>query len=139
MKKSVYPYPRPPFAGIRLRRGLSGVGVFATEPIKKKTFIIEYWGPILNDEQMHKKGGKYLFEVGKNKTVDGSSRKNTARYINHACRPNCEVTIRGGRIFIFSVKNIKAGEELTYDYEKEYFNEYIKPYGCRCGTCKKTR
>jgi uncharacterized protein len=131
------PYPRPPFAGIALRRGLSGFGIFATQPIKKGTFVLEYWGPILNDEHMQKKGGKYLFELGKNKTIDGSSRKNTARYMNHACKPNCEVTIRGGRIYIYAIKHIKPGDELTYDYGDEYVREYIKPYGCRCATCKR--
>jgi uncharacterized protein len=128
---------RPSYSGIVVRRGIAGLGVFATEEIKKKTFVIEYWGPMLNDEQMQKKGGKYLFEVGKNKTIDGSSRKNTARYINHACRPNCEVTIRKGRIYIHAIKNIKPNEELTYNYGKEYVNEHIKPYGCRCAKCKK--
>jgi SET domain-containing protein len=137
MKHRQHEYPRIPFSGIKLRRGLSGFGIFATEPIKKGTFIIEYWGPLLNDEETTKKGGKYLFEVAKNKTIDGSSRKNTARYINHACKPNCEVTITRGRVFIHAIKNIKEGEELTYDYGKEYVDEYIKPYGCRCKTCKK--
>lgn len=133
----MFSFPRPPFAGIKLRRGMSGLGIFATEPIKKGTFIIEYWGPILTDAQVLKKAGKYLFEVGKNKTIDGSSRKNLARYINHACRPNCEVEIRAGRVYVFAKKNIKSGEELHYDYGKEYFDEYIKPYGCRCGKCKR--
>lgn len=133
----MFPYPRPAFSGIKLRRGLSGFGIFATEPIKKGSFIIEYWGPILTDAQVIKKAGKYLFEIGRNKTIDGSSRKNIARYINHACTPNCEVTIRGGRVYVFAKKNIKPGEELHYDYGKEYFNEYIKPYGCRCGKCKR--
>ena len=133
----MFSYPRPPFPGIKLRRGLSGFGIFATEPIKKGSFIIEYWGPILTDAQVIKKAGKYLFEIGKNKTIDGASRKNIARYINHACTPNCEVTIRGGRVYVFAKKNIKSGEELHYDYGKEYFNEYIKPYGCRCGKCKR--
>ncbi len=137
MQQSAYPYPRPPFPGIRLRRGLSGFGLFATVSIPKNTFLLEYWGPILNDEQMQKKGGKYLFELAKNKTVDGSSRKNIARYMNHACKPNCEVTIRGGRIYIHTIKRVQADEELTFDYGKEYVDEYIKPFGCRCATCKK--
>lgn len=135
----MFPFPRAPFPGLKLRRGLSGFGIFATEPIKKGTFIIEYWGPILTDAQVLKKAGKYLFEVGKNKTIDGSSRKNTARYINHACKPNCEVDIRRGRVYVFAKKNIKPGEELHYDYGKEYVNEYIKPYGCRCASCKGKR
>jgi uncharacterized protein len=123
--------------GLEVRRGIAGLGVFVAEPIKKGEFLLEYWGPILNDEQIQKKGGKYLFEVGKNKTIDGSSRQNMARYVNHACKPNCEVTIRKDRIYIKAIKNIRSGDELSYDYGKEYVDEYIKPYGCRCGACKR--
>lgn len=128
---------REPHRGLEVRRGIAGLGVFATEPLKKGEFLLEYWGPILNDEQMQKKGGKYLFEVGKNKTIDGSSRQNTARYVNHACKPNCEVTIHKDRIYIKALKNIRSGDELSYDYGKEYVDEYIKPYGCRCRACKR--
>ncbi|MGL1245549.1 SET domain-containing protein, partial [Vibrio parahaemolyticus] len=65
---------------------------------------------------------KYLFEVNKNKTIDGSDRANIARYVNHACKPNCEAEITKGRVFYFSKRAIKAGEELSVDYGKEYFD-----------------
>jgi SET domain-containing protein len=80
---------------------------------------------------------KYLFEVGKNKTINGNVKENTARYINHSCRPNCEADGPEGRVFIFSLKNIKAGEELTYDYGEEYFDEYLSRGRCLCVKCKK--
>ncbi|HBB44093.1 MAG TPA: hypothetical protein DCZ83_01745 [Candidatus Yonathbacteria bacterium] len=68
--------------------------------------------------------------------IDGSARSNTARYINHSCKPNCEVDIIGGRVFVKAIKRIEAGEELNYDYGKEYFDEYIKDMPCRCAYCK---
>ena len=77
----------------------------------------------------------YLFEINKNLTIDGTDRKNVARYINHACKPNCEIDTPKGRIFVSAVKNIKKGEELNYDYGEEYFDEFIKPNGCRCSSC----
>ena len=114
----------------------SGLGMVTLEPIEKGGFIIEYVGPILNKEQADKRGGKYLFETSKNRFVDGSARSNIARYLNHSCKPNCEIEIKGGHILIFAKRAIKAGEELEYDYDKEYFDEFIAPYGCRCGAEK---
>jgi len=69
------------------------------------------------------------------KTIDGTIRENTARYINHSCRPNCEVEIKKGKVLVFSKRNIEAGEELSYDYGKEFWNEHIKPIGCKCLKC----
>jgi SET domain-containing protein len=120
---------------LKVKKSLAGLGLFTLEPIEKGGFIIEYVGTILNEAEANEKGGKYLFEVSKNRFIDGTNRKNTARYINHSCRPNCEVDIKQGRVLIFAKRAIKAGEELNYDYEKEYFDEYIKPYGCKCVKC----
>ncbi len=118
---------------VQVKRSHSGLGLFTKEAVKKGQFIIEYKGPILNDAQVQKKGGKYLFEISRHKTVDGSSRKNVARYINHSCHPNSEIIVRWGKVLVVAKKNIPANSELEYDYEKEYFVEFIKPYGCRCG------
>lgn len=117
---------------LRVKRSKTGLGLFTEEPIERRGFIVEYTGPVLTMAQADIRGGKYLFETNKNRFIDGSNRKNLARYINHSCDPNCEVDIRRGRIYIFSLRKIRAGEELTYDYEREYFDEHIKPYGCRC-------
>ncbi|MDD3487255.1 MAG: SET domain-containing protein [Candidatus Moranbacteria bacterium] len=123
-----------------LKRGLSGLGLFAARRIKKGEFVIEYIGKKLTPEEFDKSPDKkYFFEIDDYWTVDGSGRDNTARYINHACRPNCEVRIYAKRIRIWAIKNIKEGEEFTYDYGKEYFNEYIKPKGCRCKSCMKKK
>ncbi len=121
---------------LKVKRGVDGLGLFAEEPIKKGACIIEYVGPTLTEKEEYTSRSKYLFEVTKKKTIDGAARSNTARYINHACKPNCEIEIRKGQVFVMAKKNIKPGEELNYDYDKEYFNEYIKPKGCRCASCK---
>lgn len=122
---------------LAVKRSSSGFGLFARVPIKKNRFIIEYTGKLLTAGQANEKGGKYLFEINSRWTIDGTTRKNLARYINHACRPNCEIYTVGKAVKIRSAKNIRPGEELTYDYGKEYFNEYIKPRGCRCSSCQK--
>lgn len=121
---------------LRVKRSKTGLGLFTDEPIERKGFIIEYTGTLLTRAQADSKNGKYLFETNKNRFVDGSPRTNMARYINHSCRPNCEIDIRRGRIYVFSLRKIGAGEELTYDYQKEYFDEHIKPHGCRCAAPK---
>jgi hypothetical protein len=133
-----YRRPRPPKHKLIRKRGISGLGLFAGNDIKRGDFIVEYWGPLLTDEEVDEKGGKYLFTVNDTPwTVDGSGRQNLARYINHSCKPNCEVEIDGKRIFIFAKRRIKTGEELNYDYGEEYFDDMIKPYGCRCGHHRK--
>jgi SET domain-containing protein len=72
-------------------------------------------------------------------TIDGSPRSNTARYINHSCRPNADPMIRDRRIWIKAIRNIEPGDEITYDYGKDHFNAYIKPHGCRCDKCRAKR
>lgn len=130
--------PKYSFPGdLQRKKGINGLGLFTTVPIKKGDCIIEYVGNILTtDDEVNARGGQYLFEVSKNKTIDGSVRWNTARYINHACsKQNCEVDIVKGRVFVYAKRNIKPGEELLYDYGRDFFNEYIKPKGCRCEKC----
>ena len=123
---------------LKRKRGTNGLGLFTTIPIKKGTYIIDYTGKILTAKDADEKGGQYLFEINSRWTIDGSSRKNLARYINHSCRPNCETDTkeREKRVVVNAKRNIKAGEELTYDYGKTFFNEWIKPKGCRCEKCR---
>ena len=124
----------------RVGRSRTGLGAFATEPIKKGKFIVEYTGPLLNNEQCEKVDNKYLFEVNARWTVDGSPRRNVARYINHSCRPNADPYIlRSHQIKIRAIKNIKPGDEITYDYGKDHFNSYIKKHGCKCDKCLEKR
>lgn len=121
------------FKLVKAKRGLAGLGLFAGEDIKKGEIIIEYIGNILNKEEAEKRvTSQYLFEVNRNKTIDGTPRWNTARYANHSCTPNAESDIKKGRVFVIAIKNIKNGEEIVYDYGEEFCEEHIKPYGCRC-------
>lgn len=126
--------PIPNFK-LRVARGLSGKGVFALEDIPKGKRIIEYIGKDVPVEKQETATGRYLFETGRKKMIDGNVKENTARYINHSCRPNCEAKGPSGKVFIYSIKKIKAGEELTYDYGDEYFDDYIRPNGCKCEKC----
>lgn len=118
-----------------IRRTETGLGLFATEPIPKGRRIIEYKGPLLSNETVETRRGKYFFGVNSKWTIDGSPRSNIARYINHSCRPNAVAYVSGQRIWIWAKKNIKAGEEITFDYGKEYFDELINPKGCKCVKC----
>lgn len=122
-----------------VKRTRAGLGLFATRDYKKDDLVIEYTGERITDEEADDRANRYLFEINKKWTIDGSGRENLARYINHACRPNCEAEIDEAkkRIFIYAKKRITAGDELTYDYGKAHFNEYIKPYGCVCSKCSK--
>ncbi|MEN9582412.1 MAG: hypothetical protein RL641_366 [Candidatus Parcubacteria bacterium] len=116
----------------KVKRGVNGLGLFSNVSWKKRDKIIEYIGEIISVEEADRRGGKYLFEIDSKRTIDGKSRKNLARYINHSCVPNCETEIDGKKVFVYALKKIAPHDELTYDYGKEYFDEYIKPKGCGC-------
>lgn len=120
---------------LKVGKSKTGKGLFALEDIPKGKCIIEYTGDVVPKEKWETINSLYLFEVSKKLTINGNTKTNTAKYINHSCRPNCEIEIYKDRVYVFSKKNIKAGEELNYDYDKEYFNEYIKPKGCKCEKC----
>jgi len=124
--------PRRPF---RIGRSRTGLGLFATKPIEKGDFIIKYWGRRVSNKLADEIDNRYLFEINSRWTVDGATRRNIARYINHSCRPNAETDIIKGEILITAIKNIAPGDEITYDYGKDHFNAFIKPKGCRCVKC----
>ena len=127
----------------RVGRSRTGLGLFATKPIKKGTKIIRYFGPILDSKKKKDDAieNKYLFELNGRWTIDGSVRENVARYINHACRPNAESDVkpRKRKVFIRAIKKIEPGEEINYDYGTDYFKAYLKPIGCKCAACEKKR
>lgn len=131
-----------PFAKqlIKKRSALGGIGLYTSVPLKKGTYIIEYTGEKITEEEANRRGGKYLFTINSRWTIDGKDRKNTARYINHSCKPNCEAQIKKGRVLIYALKNISVGEELTFDYGEEYLNDKdTMPHGCRCAECLKKK
>jgi len=127
----------------RVGRSKTGLGLFATKPIKKGSKIIRYFGPILDSKKKDEDAieNKYLFELNGRWTIDGSIRENLARYINHACRPNAESDVkpRKRKVFIRAIKDIEPGEEINYDYGTDYFKAYLKPIGCKCDACEKKR
>src|SRR3954464_763979 len=124
-------------------RSKTGLGLFATKPIKKGTKIVRYFGPLLDCKKKKDDAieNKYLFQLTNRWTIDGSVRENIARYINHACRPNAESDVRPRKrkVFIRAIKKIEPGEEINYDYGTDYFKEYLKPIGCKCDACEKKR
>src|SRR5580704_12035853 len=127
----------------RVGRSRTGLGLFATQPIKKGAKIVRYFGPLLDCRKKKDDAveNKYLFELNGRWTIDGSVRKNIARYINHACKPNAEsdVNPRKRRVVIRAIKKIEPGEEINYDYGTDYFKAYLKPIGCKCDACEKKR
>ena len=127
----------------RVGRSPTGLGLFATKPIKKGSKIIRYFGPLLDSKKKKDDAieNKYLFELNNRWTIDGSVRENVARYINHACKPNAESDVRPRKrkVFIRAIKNIEPGEEINYDYGTDYFKAYLKPIGCKCAACEKKR
>jgi uncharacterized protein len=132
--------PHKPY---RVGRSRTGLGLFAIKQIKKGTKIIRYFGPLLDCRKQKDDAieNKYLFELSSRWTIDGSVRKNVARYINHSCRPNAESDVkpRQRKVFIRAIRNIGVGEEINYDYGTDYFKAYLKPIGCRCAACEKKR
>ncbi|MCX6786680.1 MAG: SET domain-containing protein-lysine N-methyltransferase [Candidatus Kaiserbacteria bacterium] len=126
---------KPKKYALRIGRSSTGLGMFSEETIPRGVCIIEYTGRPVSESEQKANKGKYLFWTGKNTMIDGNIKENKARYINHSCAPNCEIDIRNRRIYVFAKRNIKVGEELTYDYDTEYFDMHIRPNGCLCQKC----
>ena len=119
----------------RLGRTRTGLGLFAAVPFSAGERVIEYTGERITTEEADRRGGRYLFHVDAGRAIDATGRENLARYINHACRPNCEARTVGRRIYIHARRAIDVDEELTYHYGRIYFRAFIEPAGCRCPTC----
>jgi uncharacterized protein len=130
-----------PASKFRVGRSATGLGLFATKLIKKSAYIATYRGRRISAEQadtLEQRGSRYMFELNSRWVIDGSKRYNVARYMNHSCKPNAEPFIRKARKIIFkATRAITPGEEITYNYGKDYFNYFIKKKGCRCLSCRK--
>ncbi len=127
---------------------IHGKGVYASQDIKKNIKIIEYIGEKISKSEGDKRserrikkylnskqtGSVYIFELNSKYDIDGSFGYNKARYINHSCNPNCEVDIIKGHIWIISIKNIKKGQELCYDYGYEFDKDDYTDHICKCGS-----
>jgi uncharacterized protein len=130
---------------LRLRRSsIHGRGLVAAKPIPSGTRVIEYVGEKVTKAEADRRdaarvarreagqdGCVYLFELNARYDIDGDVPWNTARLINHSCAGNCEVQIVRGHIWIVALRDIAAGEELTYDYGFDFENWRDHP--CRCG------
>ena len=126
---------------------IHGYGIIATRDIKRNTKIIEYVGEKITRSEGNKRsekrikkylnskktGSVYIFVLNKKYDIDGSPLYNKARYINHSCDPNCEVDIVDEKIWISSIKSIKKGQELSYDYGYEFDKDDYKDHVCKCG------
>ncbi|HEX3937371.1 MAG TPA: SET domain-containing protein [Xanthobacteraceae bacterium] len=126
---------------VRIGRSATGLGLFAVRPLAKRVTIATYRGRRIATAEAQRRerrfGARYMFEIDRRWTIDGASRRNLGRYLNHSCAPNAEPVLRAGKIVFVALRAIAPGEEITYDYGEEYFDLYIKPAGCRCTACMK--
>lgn len=126
---------------------IHGTGVYAKKNIPKGATIIEYVGRKITkkesdrvyEEQYEKHeqdpesdGAVYIFELDDKWDIDGNVSLNTAKYINHSCSPNAETENTGKKILIQALRDIKKGEEITYNYG--YDIESYEDHPCRCGS-----
>jgi SET domain-containing protein len=127
---------------------IHGKGLFAKKNIRTNTKIIEYVGEIITKKQGDKRAEKqynsakesktgfvYVFELNKSYDLDGNVPYNIARFINHSCTPNCKYIVKHKRVWIISIKPIKKGEEITYDYGYDIDNHKEHPCNCRSSEC----
>lgn len=124
---------------------IHGKGVYAAKAIAKGDLIIEYTGQRIDwDEALRRHphdpeqpNHTFYFSLDTGKVIDAHVRGNSARWINHSCAPNCEAKEIEGRVFIHAKRNLKAGEELFYDYglvlEEPMTAELKRDYQCLCG------
>ncbi|MEY2948298.1 MAG: hypothetical protein RL084_1695 [Pseudomonadota bacterium] len=134
------------------RSGVHGKGVFALQDIAEGETLFEYVGEVISwdeaqDRHPHDPSDPnhtFYFHVNEDKVIDALHGGNSSRWINHSCNPNCEADEENDRIFIKALRNIKAGEELNYDYgliiDEPYTPKLKAEYPCWCGaaTCRKT-
>jgi SET domain-containing protein len=130
------------------RSGVHGKGVFALVDIPEGETLIEYTGEVITwtealDRHPHDPSDPnhtFYFHIDEEHVIDAKYGGNSARWINHSCKPNCEADVEDGRVFIRSKRDIQAGEELFYDYGL-VIDEPLTPklkaqYPCWCGAKK---
>ena len=132
---------------IQVRRsGVHGKGVFAVAPIARGERLIEYTGEVIPWREALRRhphdpsdpNHTFYFHIDDKHVIDANVGGNAARWINHACSPNCEADETDGRVFIQALRDIAPGEELFYDYglviDERYTEKLKKQFACRCGT-----
>ena len=130
------------------RSGVHGKGVFALADLAEGEVILEYTGEVISWKEALRRhphdpqnpNHTFYFHIDDKHVIDGKAGGNSSRWINHACKPNCEADEEGGRVFIKALKNIKAGNELFYDYgliiDAKYTKKLLAEYPCWCGAKK---
>lgn len=143
--KKIKPIPRR-FA-VR-KSGIHGKGVFALTDIPRGVRLIEYTGERMSHEEADRRYGELhdgnahtmLFAATDEVVIDATQRGSSARWINHSCAPNCDAIEDDGRVFIETRRNIRAGEELAYDYElivdEPHTAKLKREHACFCGARK---
>jgi len=114
--------------------GIHGTGVFARADIPAETCIVEYVGERVNKEESERRrkdGNFFIFIVTDDFDIDGWVEWNPARFINHSCAPNCEAREEDEHIWVYALRDIKAGEELSFNYG--YDLQDYEDHPCRCG------
>ena len=135
----------PPY--IVKRSAIHGTGVFARRKIAAGAAIIEYRGERISWDEAQRRAEEsgqainhtYFFSLSDGRVIDGGRRGNEARYINHACEPNCEaMEHEDGRVYIYAMQDIARGEELHYNYALIYEGRHTpaikRAFACYCGT-----
>ena len=124
---------------------IHGRGVFALTQIPKKSRIIEYKGELISDAEADRRYSRLhensphtmLFSVDGGLVIDATRRGSAARWINHSCAPNCEIEEENSRVFIEARRDIRPGEELTYDYNLQIGERHTRAakreHVCFCG------
>ncbi len=134
---------------IQVRRsGVHGKGVFALQKIAVGQTLIEYLGEVITWDEAQERhphnpedpNHTFYFHVDADRVIDAAHGGNSARWINHACAPNCEADEQDGRIFIKALRAIAPGEELSYDYglmiDERYTKALKAEYPCWCGAAQ---
>ncbi|WP_233834814.1 SET domain-containing protein [Paraburkholderia sp. ZP32-5] len=125
------------------RSSVHGTGLFALQPIAAGDRLIEYKGEVTSwrraaARQQSDDGHTFVFGLSNGRVIDGSRGGNSARFLNHACTPNCEAIETGERVFIHAVTAIEPGEELFIDYglvvDGDITDDIGRQYACRCGS-----
>jgi SET domain-containing protein len=132
---------------IQVRRsGVHGKGVFALQDLAEGETLIEYVGEVISWDEAQDRhphdpkdpNHTFYFHVNEDRVIDALFGGNSSRWINHSCNPNCEADEDNDRIFIKAIRNIKAGEELNYDYgliiDEPYTKKLKAEYPCWCGS-----
>lgn len=130
------------------RSGIHGRGVFARRPIREDETVCEYKGERISEHEIGRRypeimdgiNHTFVFGIEHDLNIDGGAKGNIARWINHSCAPNCDTYEKDQRIFIRAIRDIRRGEELSYDYAIEAGEPLTKAvkarWPCWCGARK---